>query len=121
MDLIRTILLKVEADPRFDGSAPDPRTGPARLTIEGHTDAEVTYHVVLLVEAGFLSGNIKMASMGNFVVAKLTWEGHELLDDIRDPEIWRKTKERAKSVTTVGLAFLWEIAKSEVKTKLGLL
>jgi hypothetical protein len=73
----------------------------------------------MLVELGFLVGNIKLASAGQIVISKLTWNGHEFLDDIRDPEIWRKTKELAKSVPSVGLV-LWEIAKAEVKTKLGL-
>ena len=80
----------------------------------------MTYHVALLVEAGFLSGNIKMASIGNVVVSKLTWEGHEFLDAIRDPDIWSKTKERAKGVASIGLGLVWEIAKAEVKAKLGL-
>lgn len=54
------------------------------------------------------------------VVNKLTWQGHELLDDIRDPDIWNKTKERAKVLSGVGVAFVWEIAKAEIKKKLGL-
>jgi hypothetical protein len=51
------------------------------------------------------------------IISRLTWEGHEFLDDIRDPEIWRKTKDRAKSVAGAGLSLLWEIAKAEIKTK----
>jgi len=42
------------------------------------------------------------------------------LDDIRDPDIWQKTKERAKGLISVGLTLIWEIAKAEIKTKLGL-
>ena len=118
MDLIRTILLKVEADETLSGSFQ--AVNAATFGITDHTDTEVIYHVVMLVEAGFLVGNIKLANVGQIVISKLTWNGHEFLDDIRDPEIWRKTKERAKSVASVGLGFLWEIAKAEVKTKLGL-
>ena len=40
------------------------------------------------------------------------------MNDVR--VIWGKTKERAKTVASVGLSFLWEIAKAEIKTKLGL-
>lgn len=54
------------------------------------------------------------------IVTALTWKGHEFLDDIRDPDIWQKTKERAGSLASVGIAFVWEIAKAEIKTKLGL-
>jgi hypothetical protein len=52
--------------------------------------------------------------------AGLTWKGHEFLDDIRDPGVWQKTKERTKGVASVGVGFLWEIAKAEVRAKLGL-
>jgi Hypothetical protein (DUF2513) len=118
MELIRTILLKVEADQKFDGSLQS--VGAATLGITEHTDAEVAYHLVMLIEAGLLVGNTKMARVGAIVISKLTWEGHEFLDDIRDPEIWGKTKERAKAVAGVGMNFIWEIAKAEIKTKLGL-
>lgn len=118
MDLIRTILLKVEADQTLSGSFQ--AVNAATFGITDHGDAEVIYHLVMLVEAGFLAGNTKLAATGQIIISKLTWKGHELLDDIRDPEIWRKTKERAKSVASVGLSFLWEIAKAEVKAKLGL-
>lgn len=118
MDLIRTILVKIEADPDYHGELRS--ISAAGLGITGHTDTEVIYHVVMLIEAGFLVGNTKMARAGAVVVSKLTWKGHELLDDIRDPEIWEKTKERAKAVAGIGLSFVWEIAKAEVKAKLGL-
>lgn len=118
MDLIRTILLRIEADETLSGSFQ--AVNAATFGITDHTDIDVIYHLVLLVEAGFLEGNIKLARTGQIVISKLTWDGHEFLDDIRDPEIWQKAKERAKSVASVGLGFLWEIAKAEVKAKLGL-
>ena len=42
------------------------------------------------------------------------------MNDVRDPVIWGTTKERAKVVASVGLNFVWEIAKAEIKTKLFL-
>jgi hypothetical protein len=57
---------------------------------------------------------------GEIIVKSLTWNGREFLDDVRDVEVWGKTKERAKAVAGVGFSFLWEIAKAEVKSKLGL-
>jgi hypothetical protein len=69
-------------------------------------------------EAGlFQSGK---GSMFFPAIGGLSWQGHDFLNDIRDPEIWRKTKERAKGVASVGVGFLWEIAKAEVRAKLGL-
>jgi Hypothetical protein (DUF2513) len=122
MELIRDILLRVEADPKLDGA--DFRRATAEtLGITERTEAEVAYHLDLLIQAGFLNGNTKMLGRGDQKltrISKLTWEGHEFLDDIRDPEIWRKTKDREKAVAGVGLKFIWEIAKAEIKTTLGL-
>ena len=123
LDLIRALLLKVEADP-------PPRLGPTAISsfgIAGHTELEVRHHVDMLLEAEFLSGdsnNIATVDINGTptLVArfKLTWRGYELLDDIRDPEIWRKTKERAKGVVGLGLGLVWELAKAEIRSKLGL-
>src|ERR1700684_3305264 len=106
MDLTRTILLKVEADP-------PPIVGPTVISsfgIAGYTDLEVRHHVDMLLEGEFLGGGGKNTATveinGNATVVarfKLKWNGYELLDDIRDPEIWRKSKERAKGVVGLGL------------------
>jgi hypothetical protein len=78
-------------------------------------------HIRLLDEAGLIRG-VKRNQGGSDIPEniELTWKGHEFLNDVRDPVIWGKTKERAKAVPSVGLGFLWEIAKAEIKTKLGL-
>jgi hypothetical protein len=55
MELIRTILLKIEDDPEFDGNY-HPANATA-LGIVGYDHLEVVYHVAMLIEAGFLEGN----------------------------------------------------------------
>jgi len=54
------------------------------------------------------------------VLNKLTWEGHEFLDDIRDQGIWNKTKERLKDIPSASIPVIVEIAKAEIKKRLGL-
>ena len=120
MDLIRAILLKVEADPSFNGWPQDRSADAARLGVADHADAEVTYNLVQAVEAGLLEGNTKMAAHGVVMISKLTPRGHQFLDDIRDADVWHKTRERAKGVAGVGISFVWEIAKAEIRAKLGL-
>ena len=90
---------------------------PSDLGITNHSLEEVAYHVTMLVEDGFVKGNVAGEMP---VISKLTWQGHEFLDDIRDQDIWDKTKERAKGLASVGLTLIWEIAKAEIKMKLGL-
>jgi hypothetical protein len=42
------------------------------------------------------------------------------LDDTRDPTVWNKAKKPAAGVAHAGMGLLWEIAKAEIKTQLGL-
>jgi hypothetical protein len=114
MDLIRAVLVSLEAV--TENSYLD--NPPEELGLQGHSFEEVAYHLKLLIDAGFLDGSQDMS--GGFAIKKITWNGHEFLDDTRDPDIWSKAKERAKGVANVGIGFIWEIAKAEIRTKLGL-
>jgi Hypothetical protein (DUF2513) len=122
MDLVRNLLLGIEADPRFDGTQyPHLREEDVRgiSGISGdNSNEEIYYHLMMLIEEGYIKGSGMME--GFPVVNKLTWKGHELIDDIRDQDIWAKTKERASGLTSVGISFIWEIAKAEIRKKLNL-
>jgi hypothetical protein len=113
-DYIRELLLTIESDPQFDGTR---QVQPGPPSEPGRSYDDLAYHLTLLIEAGFVVGQPTMQMP---FVSRLTWEGHEFLDDIRDPDVWSKTKERMKGLGSVGLNFVWEIAKAEIKTKLGL-
>jgi hypothetical protein len=119
MELVREILLKGEGDPAFNGARAF-GISAASLGITDHTDQEVIYNAAHLVEAGYLPGNVRLAHAGAVIVTKLTWQGHEYLDATKDPDIWAKTKARAKGVASVGMSFLLEIAKSEIRMRLNL-
>lgn len=119
MDLIRQLLFAVEEDPMFNGQnwgQPDIYKKPLE---EGMSIEAIDYHVELLIEAGFLKGQSR-AGFGSPVVNKLTWEGHEFLDNIRDQGIWSKTKKRLEGLPTVALGIVAEVAKAEIKKQLGL-
>ena len=117
MDLIRQLLLKIEAMNLPHGATVFVEPYEPELFVEGYTTDQIAYNLDLLFDGGFVNGQ---RAMTHFGIAGLTWQGHELLDDIRDPEIWNKTKARVKGVAGIGVQFLWEIAKAELKTTLGL-
>jgi len=119
MELIRTLLLRIDTDPRLDGMSSLFVQNTEELGITGHSMPEVAYHIRLLIEADFIKGNPNVAG-GMPAIVRLTWNGHEFLDDVRDPDVWSKTKERVGTVGGVALAFVWEIAKAELKKKLHL-
>jgi hypothetical protein len=118
MDLTREILIKIAADKRLSGANWIRFGTPEELGITGRSAEEVGYHLDMLIEAGFLKGKSGMETIP--ALNRLTWQGHELLDDIRDDTIWGKAKERAKGLTGIGIGLMWELAKAEIKQKLGL-
>lgn len=118
MDLIREILLRIEADDGLNGALR--ALCGSDLDFEGRDEAEFSYNVGMLIEAGILTGNTERSAMGVVVVGGLTWTGHEFLDTIRDSDVWRKTKATASRVGGASVALMWELAKAEMKTKLGL-
>ena len=48
-------------------------------------------------------------SIKNFHAKRLTWNGHEFLDSIRDNKIWEKTKEH---FSQKGIEMSFELVKS---------
>ncbi len=120
MDLVREILLRVEEA--------DKECGMEDLLPEGVSEDETRkyeYHLDMLVnQTGFVTGvNISGLSGETWIDLKLTWNGHEFLEAVRDPEIWRRAKEGAKKVGSASIDFLWEAAKAYArhlaKEKLG--
>ena len=116
-DLAREILLKIEADPCFDGSFHP--ASAKNLGIDDCSPETFAYHCVLLHEAGFLEGNMKMAHQGHIVISRLTFKGHEFLDTFRDGEIWRLTKEGATKAGVASVQALFAIGTAVVKQKLA--
>jgi len=111
MDSVREILLQIEA---YD----QPR-GWVTLTVPSHTAKEIAYHVQILDEAGFIEAdNLSDTSGYDWQAKRLTYEGHEFLDTVRDAEAWRFTKETAKKAGVSSLTALFEIAKSYARQKL---
>jgi len=53
-----------------------------------------------------------------FGLTGLTWHGHEFLDAIRDPEIWRRTKEGANKAGGFTVSLLADLAKGLIKTQI---
>ncbi len=110
-DAVRDILLAIE-----DSSDP---MQPLTLTFPSRSDVEVSYHVQILSEAGLVDA-INFSSSGDYdwKPTRLTFDGHEYLDTIRDTEVWRLTKEGAKKVGSGSISVLLEIGKGIVKQKL---
>ena len=118
MDLIRALLLKIESmEIEPGGTSPALRASDEALKIEGYTEDQVVYHLEYLIDNGLAEGSCSVDRF--FHISKLTRSGHDLVDSIRDPEIWRETKERAKKAGGFTLELLGDLAKGLLKTQIA--
>ena len=117
-DLVREILLAIEAHDQ-------PPLGWMTLKLDGHAPELVSYHVMLLHEAGFILGE-KLGGLNHFKwePKRLTYQGHEFLDTVRDGEVWELTKTGAEKVGSASLSLMLELGKAYgkqvLKERLGI-
>jgi hypothetical protein len=50
--------------------------------------------------------------------SRLTWAGHDFVDAVRDPDIWRKTKNGVEATGSFTFEILRDLAKGFIKTKI---
>lgn len=104
MDLVREILLKLEAHP--DGYAPH------GFVVDGYSEDQVGYHVLLMGEAGLLLVK-DVGSRGTrspkAIPIRMKWEGHEFLDLAREPSRWKRALDQVKNT---GSAMTIEIVRA---------
>ena len=121
MDLIRDLLLKIEGGQRsFDLLTPEiaeilGEDGAGKMPRE---QAELMeYHLALLDDAGLITIQAKLSG-AVWQIGQITWAGHDFLDTIRDPAIWRETKAGAKQAGGFSLDLLRALAKGLIKKKI---
>lgn len=109
-DLVRAILLKIEEE-----GNPELRQVPV---VEGYDEGLVTSHVALLMDAGLVSAiDASTLDSEDYIEIALTWAGHEFLDNVRDPEIWRTTKSGAAKLGSYSIGLLADLAKAALTAK----
>ncbi len=115
-DTIREILLRVE----------DLEPGKV-LTLEDFYNGrhyEIGHHVELLNEAGLILASIPGPRSNfptEFYVDRLTWDGHDLLESVRDASIWKQTR---ATIAEQGGGMTFEIVKQMavglIKNQIGI-
>ncbi|RFA36197.1 hypothetical protein CAI16_05235 [Virgibacillus dokdonensis] len=80
------------------------------------------YTLTKLIEAKYIKGSVAHGSnqIIDILITSITWEGHLFLDNIRDNAIWSKTKDAVKSLSSVSLPLLSNVATSVINKHLGL-
>jgi hypothetical protein len=106
MELIRQILLAVEANPSADPFS------TKEVAVDGYNPDVVMFHILLLDQAGLLKGIDASSNDGpDFIVQSISWGGYEFLDTVRDPAVWRRTKSAVEKVGSASIDVIASVAK----------
>ena len=121
-DCVRSVLLTVEKSKTIDEEL---NLNP--LTVETifeqlpkYEDNEILYTIEKLKEAGYINVALQFAA-GHFIdgaVSSITYSGHEYLDNIREPEVWRKVKAMLKNAGAITLPLFSQAAQMLIGSQL---
>jgi hypothetical protein len=92
--------------------------GDKEIAIHGYSDDQIAYHLSLLRENGLIDSPGSQPLDGGITFRSLTWWGHDFLDAVRDPEIWRKTRKGVEATGSFTFELVKELAKGFIKTKI---
>src|ERR1700730_4899614 len=96
MDLIRELLLKLEALPMCPGGIVHIMPDATEVQVDGYDTDQIDYHLSLIEKAGLIDTGGVNPMMG-IGFRSLTWSGHDFLDSVRSPDVWDKTKKVASA------------------------
>lgn len=106
MELVRKLLFLAEADGKDDELC------------EEYGREMVAGHVAILLDAKLIDGVVEYDQEGRpfaSVILRLTWAGHEFLDNARNETVWNKVTATIKNAaTTASFEVLVEMLKAGV-------
>lgn len=114
MDLIRDLMLALEALPEAPGCVHQLTPGEGALAIDCFGKDEVAYHLKLIEEAKLIQ-TFEAGYGGDVLFDRLSWSGHDFVDSVRSPEVWAKTKKGAEAAGGFTVDLLKDLAKGFLK------
>ena len=111
MDVVRDLLLLIEKQ--------TPSEAQGVFQPDEYSRDVLDNHMMLMMDRGLVEAKDWADMQGhNWAMVRLLWDGHDFLDTIRDPEIWRKTKKGVQQAGGFSLDLLKALAKGLVKKKI---
>ena len=123
-DYVRDILLFIEKE--LDYEYTDSNTPSKHKEIsdgklacdkcfDNYDKQELTYALELLIKEGFIDlatrPNMYDGNINHARIIGLTWQGHELLDNIRNNTVWNAVKKKAAKFGGLSISALFSGAK----------
>jgi Hypothetical protein (DUF2513) len=116
MELIRELMLAIESqDSYFNHES---------VKAIGYDEPQIDYHLELLIEEKLVIGQVQRMReplSPIILIEKLSWSGHEFLDNARNESVWEKTKTIvAEKGGSVSVGILTQVLTSVTKQLFGL-
>ncbi|ONA16682.1 DUF2513 domain-containing protein [Burkholderia pseudomallei] len=121
LDLIRELLLKLEALPVPSAGLQVIDGSEATVQVDGYTAEQIDYHLLLLEQAGFIHAgglDFGMRFGPGIGFQSLTWAGHDFLDSVRSSDVWDRAKQAASAAGGFTVELLMFAAKSYLQTRI---
>jgi len=115
MDLVREILIQI-SDSK-SGFAPD------KFDIKGYTWDQIGYHCLIMAEAGLIeatNSTSQSSTSPEAVPTRLTWHGHEFIENAKNENIWRDAKGAVSKLGDVSFSVWTTVLAEVVKRNLGI-
>lgn len=84
-----------------------------KLVNDQYSEDDITYTFLQLLDGGYIKANYEKYMSGFLLtIFDITWKGHELLDSIRDDEVWKQTKKATSTLKSVSIGVLKNVASA---------
>ena len=119
-DNVRNVLLDMEEHMKLhdDWTNEDIIDAIRRTKI---SSADYVYTIDSLLNGGYIIGK-RQRTMGGYIymIKSISFSGHQFLDTVRSPEIWRQTKSLTSKFEGVTIEILSQVATNLISKQLGL-
>lgn len=121
-DCVRDVLLYLEDNLSLNNSITFPSDIKESLLLKYSKD-DLLYTVKILLNKKLLLGadNFNHATdMYTANIESLSFDGHSFLDNIRDNQVWSKSKKILSAFKSVSIEIISQVATNVINKKLGL-
>ncbi|EGQ0359864.1 DUF2513 domain-containing protein [Staphylococcus pseudintermedius] len=113
-ECVREVLLVIEKEHNLHGIL---ENNVFENNISEFSNEDIEYCLRLLDDAKYITADF---TMDGYIVYGMTFEGHSLLDSIRNNTVWAETQNRVKKFGSISIPVLQQLASSISKKLLGL-
>ncbi len=117
MDLIRELLLRLEAIPMKLGDVRSIPLDAEEIAVPGYDLNQIDYSLTQIRKSGYIDEGGASPNIG-IGFRCLNPAGHDFLDSVRDPETWAKTKKAAAGAGGFTMDILKDLAKGLIKKQI---